>query len=136
MGSHRIQGISDEFIPPIVDLSQLDPVISISDGDSILMSQKLASQTGLAVGISSGCNFLAAVLAQEKLGGAAIVATVFADDNRKYLTTDLLRNEVEKNDYLSPQIDLIGIRVQRRSCQFCYEAPRENEQISVGSPKL
>ena len=58
---HRIQGISDEFIPPIVDLAALDGIIAVSDGDSILMAQKLASTLGLGVGISSGCNFLAAV---------------------------------------------------------------------------
>jgi cysteine synthase A len=32
VGSHRIQGISDEFVPPICDLAKLDEVISISDG--------------------------------------------------------------------------------------------------------
>ncbi len=51
VGSHRIQGISDEFIPAIVQLGQLETVIKASDGDSILMAQKLAKQLGLAVGI-------------------------------------------------------------------------------------
>src|SRR6516162_10246515 len=69
VGNHRIPGISDEFIPEIVQLKDLNEVIAIPDGDAILMAQKLAFSLGLAVGISSGCNFLAAVLAQEKLGG-------------------------------------------------------------------
>ncbi len=38
VGSHRIQGISDEFIPAIVKLDEMDPVIKVSDGDSILMA--------------------------------------------------------------------------------------------------
>ncbi|MEO6909329.1 MAG: cysteine synthase family protein, partial [Edaphobacter sp.] len=66
VGTHRIQGISDEFVPAIVDLSQLDRPIPISDGDSILMAQKLAASLGLAVGISSGCNFLAALTVQQE----------------------------------------------------------------------
>ncbi len=119
VGKHRIQGISDEFIPAIVDLSQLDGVISISDGDSILMAQKLAAQLGLGVGISSGCNFLAAVRAQEELGIDAVVVTVFADDNKKYLTTDLVRAEPLKADYISPGLELTGIRVLPRNCQIC-----------------
>jgi len=41
----------------------MSPVIAVADGDSILMAQKLARTLGLAVGISSGCNFLAAVKA-------------------------------------------------------------------------
>jgi len=59
VGKHRIQGISDEFIPPIVDLALLDEVIAVDDGDAILMAQKLATQLGLGVGISSGPTFSA-----------------------------------------------------------------------------
>ncbi len=131
VGQHRIQGISDEFSPAIVDLGRLDSVISIPDGDSILMAQKLASHAGLAVGISSGCNFLAAVRAQDALGEAAIVATVFADDNKKYLTTDLMRNEPCRDHYLSPEIDLVGIRVLRKSCQFCADQPQVIDAASL-----
>jgi cysteine synthase A len=108
VGSHRIQGISDEFIPPICDLAKLDDVISVSDGDSILMAQKLARDLGLAVGISSGANFLGALIALEKLGPDAIVATVLCDDNKKYLSTDLVRDEPVKDGYLSPDVRLFG----------------------------
>jgi cysteine synthase len=65
VGKHRIQGISDEFIPEIIDL------------DAIIMAQKLASQLGLGVGISSGANFIGALKAQEKLGKDSVVVTVF-----------------------------------------------------------
>ena len=109
-GSHRIQGISDDFIPAIVDLAELDPVLSISDGDSILMAQKLAAGLGLGVGISSGCNFLAAIRAQESLGHDAVVVTIFCDDNKKYLSTALLREEPVKDSYLSPEIELTGLK--------------------------
>jgi cysteine synthase A len=108
VGSHRIQGISDEFIPAICDLENLDEVIGVSDGDSILMAQKLASHLGLAVGISSGANFLGALIALEKLGKDAIVATVFSDDNKKYLSTDLVGDEPVKAEYLSPHIEFFG----------------------------
>ena len=110
VGSHRIQGISDDFIPAIVQLSELDEVLSSSDGDSILMAQKLAAQLGLGVGISSGCNFLAALRAQVVLGHDATVVTVFCDDNKKYLSTALLRKEPIQPGYLSPEITLTGLR--------------------------
>ena len=119
VGKHRIQGISDEFIPAIVDLSVLDEVIAVSDGDSILMAQKLAARLGLAVGVSSGCNFLAAVNVQEQLGPDAVVVTVFPDDNKKYLSTDLLREEPCKETYLTPRIDLLGLETLQRDCAFC-----------------
>src|SRR5271165_4017541 len=103
VGNHRIQGISDEFIPEIVHLKDLNEVISISDGDAIQMAQRLATNLGLAVGISSGCNFLAAVKAQDRIGGDAVVATVFCDDNKKYLSTALMNEEAPKPGYLSPR---------------------------------
>jgi cysteine synthase A len=118
VGKHRIQGISDEFIPPIVDLSALDGVIAVSDGDSILMAQKLASTLGLGVGISSGCNFLAALKVQEMLGDAVVV-TVFPDDNKKYLSTDLMRHEPIRDEYLTPSVELKGLSALPRVCGFC-----------------
>jgi cysteine synthase A len=119
VGKHRIQGISDEFIPSIVDLSKLDEVIAVSDGDSIIMAQKLASRLGLAVGISSGCNFLAALIAQEKLGPEAVVVTVFPDDNKKYLSTDLMKEEPARENYLAPEVHLSGFVSLPRVCAFC-----------------
>lgn len=106
VGAHRIQGISDEFIPEIVRLDQLDPVVQASDGDSILMAQLLAKKLGLAVGISSGANFLGAVKLQNKYGGDKPVVTVFCDSNKKYLSTDLMKEEPVKSHYLTPEIVL------------------------------
>ena len=119
VGKHRIQGISDEFIPALVDLAALDAVIAVSDSDSILMAQKLASTLGLAVGISSGCNFLAALIVQEQLGPDAVVVTVFPDDNKKYLSTDLTREEPVQEEYLAPAVTLSGLTAMRRVCTFC-----------------
>jgi len=119
VGSHRIQGISDEFIPNIVKLDQLDEVVMVNDGDSIIMAQKLASELGLAVGISSGANFLGAAKVQNQLGGKINVATTFSDSNKKYLSTDLMRNEPRQPGYLSSDIELLDFRVFRRVCEAC-----------------
>lgn len=119
LGSHRIQGISDEFIPPIVDLGFLDPVLDVDDGDAILMAQSLAKNLGLAVGISSGANFLGAVLASERLGPKATIVTVFPDSNKKSLSTDLMHDEPVKDGFLSPDIELLGFDVVGRSCHLC-----------------
>jgi cysteine synthase A len=123
VGAHRIQGISDEFIPAIVKLDELDHVVGVPDGDGILMAQRLASELGFAVGISSGANFLGALKVQNEMGKDAVVVTVFSDDNKKYLTTDLLREEPVKPGYLTPDVRLTGFRVFRRICQTCCEFP-------------
>jgi cysteine synthase A len=115
VGQHRIQGVSDEFIPAIVHLEELDEIIAVSDGDAILMAQKIAVELGLGVGISSGANLLAALQAQEMLGLDAVVVTIFCDDNKKYLSTDLLRNEPVKPGYVSPEIELVGYEALPRA---------------------
>ena len=114
-GAHRIQGVSDDFIPSIVKLDELDEVVSASDGDAIIMAQKLASDLGLPVGISSGANLIGALKVQDKIGAQAIVVTVFCDDNKKYLSTDLARTEPVKPGYLSPDIELVGFETIRFS---------------------
>lgn len=131
VGRHRIQGISDEFVPPILELSELDPVIAVSDGDAILMAQKLASSLGLAVGISSGANFLAALKVQDEFGPDAVVATVFPDDNKKYLSTDLLKEERVRSEYLSPEVELTSFRAQKRVCQICCEMDECTQRVAI-----
>jgi cysteine synthase A len=101
VGSHRIQGISDEFIPEIVKLAELDEVIQANDGDAIIMAQKLAKELGLAVGISSGANVIGAIKLKEKMGADAVVVTLLSDSNKKYLSTDLVKEEPVKDFFVS-----------------------------------
>jgi cysteine synthase len=131
VGKHRIQGISDEFIPPIVELDTLDEIVSPDDGDSILMAQKIARDLGIGVGISSGANFLGALEIQNRRGADAVVVTVFPDDNKKYLSTDLLRDEGVKEGFLSPEVKLLGFRAYKRVYHTCCD-PEECTQDHGG----
>ena len=83
-GSHMIEGIGDDFIPGIVEEDLIDDIVLIHDCDAINMSKIIAKEFGLGIGISSGANFLASVLMDcDELK----IATVFPDDNKKYITT-------------------------------------------------
>ena len=113
IGFHRIQGISDEFIPSILHLDQLDEVVEVDDGDAILMAQKLSRELGLGVGISAGGNFIGAMrilskMPEEKAREATVV-TVFVDDNKKYLSTDYAKEEPKKSDFFAPDIELLRV---------------------------
>ncbi|MBS9767284.1 MAG: cysteine synthase family protein [Flavobacteriaceae bacterium] len=111
VGKHRIQGISDEFIPALVDLKALDRIIQVDDGDAIIMAQKFAQEFGLGLGISSGANFIGALIAQEELGQDKNVVTVFADSNKKYLSTDLCGKEPVKDGFYSTDIKLLDFKL-------------------------
>lgn len=112
-GSHKIAGISDEFVPSICKLEELDDVVSVDDIDSIIMAQMLSRKLGIGVGISSGANFLGCIAAQEKLGENANIITVFADDNKKYLSTDYAGEFEIKDEYMTKNIELIGYKAYR-----------------------
>ena len=106
IGNHKIEGIGDDFIPQIVDKNYIDDIVVIDDEDAINMSRLLAKKLGLGVGISSGANFLASVLSSGNN-----VATVFADDFKKYLTTDLTKEINKDPKLLSNQIELLDMEV-------------------------
>ncbi len=110
-GCHRIEGISDEFTPAIVDFGFLDPVVDVWDGDAILMAQALG-RMGLSVGISSGANAVGAIRLAQELGPDSAAVTVFPDCGKKYLSTDLHRGgEPDRKGYTAPKVSLSGFRV-------------------------
>lgn len=113
VGKHRIYGISDEFIPDLLKLEKTNGVISVDDGDAIIMARMLSEKLGIGVGVSSGANFLGALLVQNIIGKEKTTVTVFADDNKKYLSTDYSKPQEMKNDYISKNVKLLSVNVLR-----------------------
>lgn len=105
IGQHKIEGIGDDFVPDLLDKSKIDEIVLINDYDAINMSRKLSKKLGLGVGISSGANFIAAVELASKIEKS--VVTVFADDNKKYLSTDLSKDIDDNEKFVSNKIELI-----------------------------
>lgn len=112
-GAHRIQGISDEFIPPILKMEEMHSVVSVDDIDSIIMSKMLSKKFGIGVGISSGANILGCLKAQDIIGKDKIIVTVLADDNKKYLSTDYSEDWEIKDSYMTKDIELVSVKAYR-----------------------
>lgn len=106
IGPHRIEGIGDDFIPSLVDRKLIDQIIEIDDRDAINMSRMLARKFGLGVGISSGANLLASIIS-----GVDNVVTIFADDAKKYLSTDLVGEIDNSGNLISNKVNLLSIDV-------------------------
>lgn len=107
-GSHLIEGIGDDFIPRIIEQDLIDDIVLIHDCDAINMSKRIAKEFGLGIGISSGANFLASVLMDSD---ELTIATIFADDNKKYITTRLSEEIDDNPELFSNKIKLIGFEV-------------------------
>lgn len=112
-GAHKIQGISDEFIPPILNMDEMYKVVSVDDIDSIIMARMLSQQFGIGVGISSGANILGCLKAQDIIGTDKTIVTVLADDNKKYLSTDYSNNWEIKDNYMTNNIELVSVKAYR-----------------------
>ena len=106
IGPHKIEGIGDDFIPSLVDKTKIDQIIKIDDRDAINMSRILARKFGLGVGISSGANLLAGIIS-----GIDNIVTVFADDAKKYLSTDLIGDIDNSEELISNKVKLLNIEV-------------------------
>ena len=109
IAQHKIEGIGDDFVPDLVDKEAIDDIILVNDEDAINMSRKLAQELGLGVGISSGANLIGGIIANEKIDKP--VVTVFADDNKKYLSTDLAKDIDSNEEFVSNRIKLINSEV-------------------------
>lgn len=106
LGNHKIEGIGDDFIPKIVEKEMIDKVILVNDEDSINMSKKIALNLGIGVGISSGANMIASIIAKEENQGK--IVTVFPDDNKKYLSTELSKPLKQNKEFISNQVELLN----------------------------
>lgn len=109
IGNHKIEGIGDDFIPDLLDKDILDEVILVNDDDAINMSRRIAKELGMGIGISSGANVIASIIYQEKVNKP--VVTVFADDNKKYLSTDLSKDIDLNEKYVSNGIELLNYEI-------------------------
>ena len=83
---HHIQGIGDGFIPKLVEMSNIDEVVTISSEEAINMAQRLSREYGLLVGISSGANMFVALETAKKIDR---VVTVLPDRAERYLSMDI-----------------------------------------------
>ena len=106
--NHKIEGIGDDFIPDLLDKDILDEVILVNDDDAINMARILAKKTGIGVGISSGANFLTSVITAKDNEN---IVTIFADDLKKYLSTDLQKPIDDDENLISNQIEILSVEI-------------------------
>jgi cysteine synthase A len=89
-GLHQIQGIGDGFIPPVLDVSLIDQVVTVSDEDAITTARDLARLEGTLVGTSSGANVWAAIKIARQIGDDKRVVTILPDRIERYFSTSLI----------------------------------------------
>jgi cysteine synthase A len=89
-GLHKIQGIGDGFVPPVLDTGVIDEVITVTDDDAIGTTRRLARLEGALCGTSSGANVWAALKVADELGPGRNVVTILPDRAERYFSTALI----------------------------------------------
>jgi cystathionine beta-synthase len=85
-GSWMIEGIGEDFIPVIADLSRVKKAYSISDKDSFDAARELLKHEGILGGSSSGTLFAAALKYCREQTTKKRVITFICDSGNKYLS--------------------------------------------------
>ena len=89
-GSHRIQGIGAGFIPPVLDKTVIDQIVTVSNEEAIEMTLLVAKTEGLFVGISSGAALVAAKkIASTNLYNNKRFVVILPDSGDRYLSTGI-----------------------------------------------
>jgi cysteine synthase A len=86
-GPHRIQGIGAGFVPPVLDRTLLDEVMTVTDDDAIQAAWSCARRTGLLAGISGGAALWAALqVAERPESRGQRIVTVVPDSGERYVS--------------------------------------------------
>jgi len=85
-GSWAVEGIGEDFIPPIADLSRVTHAYSIPDAESMAAARALLRQEGILGGSSSGTLLAAALRYCREQAEPQRVVTFVCDSGAKYLS--------------------------------------------------
>ncbi len=86
-GSSVAEGIGQGRITANLDGAPIDTQFRISDEDGLVWVQRLMSEEGLCLGLSSGINVAGAVALGKQLGAGSRIATILCDTGFRYLST-------------------------------------------------
>ena len=86
VGSWLVEGIGEDFLPPICDLSRVKKAYSIPDKEAFLTCRELLKSEGVMAGTSSGTLVAAALRYCREQTGPKRVVTLVCDSGNKYLS--------------------------------------------------
>ena len=89
-GPHGLMGIGAGFVPDVLDVSLLDEIVRVTEGEAYEAARALARTEGLLAGISSGAALHAALqIAKREENAGKTVVVLLPDTGERYMSTEL-----------------------------------------------
>ena len=85
--AYLIEGIGEDFIPPIVNFHDIDDILSVSDKDAFATARELVKKEGIFSGSSAGAAVYAALQYARNLSPDDVVVILLPDSGKNYLST-------------------------------------------------
>jgi cysteine synthase B len=89
-----LRSLEDGFVPPILDLKQLNSKVLVSNTEAVSWTRRLAMEEGIFAGLSSGANLSVAVREAERMESGSVVV-LLPDGGWKYLSAGLWTRKME-----------------------------------------
>jgi len=86
---HKIQGLTPDFVPQVLDRDVYDEVVPVADDVAISRARDLAKLEGIFCGISSGATFAAALHIAQRAPEGSVILAMLPDTGERYLSTVL-----------------------------------------------
>jgi cystathionine beta-synthase len=86
VGTWLVEGIGEDFIPPVCDLARVKKAYSIPDAEAFAVCRELLKKEGILAGTSSGTLIAAALRYCREQKSAKRVVTLVCDSGNKYLS--------------------------------------------------
>ena len=89
-----LRSLDDGFIPPILDITQLDRKLLVENMDAIVMTRRLASEQGIFAGVSSGAVMHTCARVASTMERGTVVG-IICDSGWKYLSAGIWTGELD-----------------------------------------
>lgn len=139
VGSWIVEGIGEDFLPPLLDLTRVKKAYSISDRESFSSAQQLLLSNGILGGSSSGTLIAAALKYCQEQTTAKRVVTFVCDSGNRYISK-VFSQSFSKEEGLTPREQKGDLR-DYVFCSFkegstIYVQPNESLKIAFTRMKM
>ncbi|MGC8654344.1 MAG: cystathionine beta-synthase [Candidatus Kryptoniota bacterium] len=131
---YKVEGIGQDSMPKIMDFTNIDEIITVSDKDSFLTTRLLARKEGIFAGGSAGSVIYASLKIAKELDQSATIVTIIPDHGSRYLSKLYNDTWMKDNQYIEPRFMMTAgdiVKGKSREFRLLYVSPRTSMTEAV-----